>query len=134
MTHEFDIRFEVLLLTLVATGTLVLTAWLQAQRVLGRRSGVALLLSLLPSIAILAEYVPQVLSSWKTERVPAPYECIMFFPSLLALLPAAALLVVALRAIIRAGGRRQAYIPLALCSVNWLGVSVLLLEALFTLA
>jgi hypothetical protein len=133
MMSPRSIPLEALALALVAVAALVVALRASSSRAMPRRAVVALVVSLLPSLAFFAEYVPRMVLESVRGWPPAPHECVTFFPALLGLLVGPVCLVVALLAARRTARPALVYAALALASVSWLGSTFFLLDGLVTL-
>jgi hypothetical protein len=125
-----DVRVMVIMWGVLQLVTLGFT--LRAQRAMPRRAAIALMLTFVPSLCFAIEYLPKIALAWGHRRIPAPYDCVVFFPSLFGVLLGPLLLSFALVAIYRAHARRSTYAAAALSGVAWLSSSLLLLAGLAT--
>lgn len=118
---------------MLAAGAATATVWSGLRSELPRRALIALIASVVPTFVFITEYTIRIALAWNDYRVPAPYDCMAFFPALLGLPLGPPLLAVALRAIWQSKAHRIAYIAASLSAVLWITSLFFLLEGLLTI-
>jgi hypothetical protein len=128
-----EIRNQVAAWALLAMFALAVAVWAAIYAKMTRSAIMLNAAVLLPSLVFVAEYLPRIALETRAHYVPAPYDCITFFPSLFGSLVGPPLLLATVITVRRSGGPLAAYAPSAIAAALWLTSAFFLLEGLVTI-